>query len=149
MIYIGIDPGISGAIAFLLPYEQVEVYKMPDNILAIRDLFGTVFKDNAPNDVFILSEIPGLRPGQSVQSTKTTWYNYGQLYAYLVLSGYPLRTITPAKWKQHYGLSADKTESIKLAMQMFPQFKLKKSQDGLAEALLIADFARLMSIGGK
>ena len=55
-------------------------------------------------------------------------------------------TVRPQVWKKHFNLSKNKQESIDLALHIYPQLKeyiKKSSDDGIAEAALIAEYGRL------
>ena len=64
-----------------------------------------------------------------------------------VALGYRVETVRPQEWKRHFGLvGGDKGQSMKLARQRFPhlahEFKRVTRDDGKAEALLLALFAK-------
>jgi hypothetical protein len=59
--------------------------------------------------------------------------------------GYEVVTVRPQEWKRHFGLGPVKADSIALALKKWPSLKrtiTKASDDGLAEAALIALWAR-------
>jgi len=65
---------------------------------------------------------------------------YGILKCALVANSVPYKEVLPKTWKKDLGLSSDKEQSRRLAIQMFPQLKdkLKRKKDhGRAEALLL------------
>ena len=51
-------------------------------------------------------------------------------------------------WKKEFGLNGNKQKSIEVCRKLFPDVSLlptsrcKKSHDGMAEALLMAEYAR-------
>ena len=52
-------------------------------------------------------------------------------------------TVRPQEWKKYYGLSKNKQESIDLALEHYPSLDseiTKISDDGIAEAVLIAEY---------
>ena len=59
--------------------------------------------------------------------------------------GFP---ITPQKWKKEFGLTADKAKSVDVCKRLYPGVSLlrtersKKEDDGMAEALLMATYAK-------
>jgi hypothetical protein len=62
--------------------------------------------------------------------------------------------VRPAKWKKDMGLNSDKINSIKLCQRLFPTIELvqkgcRKPHDGMAEALLIAEWKRRQVINFK
>ena len=55
---------------------------------------------------------------------------------------------SPQKWKKEFSVTSDKNTSIEVAKRLFPNVNLKatarckKDHDGMAEALLIAEYCR-------
>lgn len=87
-------------------------------------------------------------PGQGV----TSMFHFGKSAGFIegVLSALkiPFELVIPQKWKKTFDLHADKTESINVCQKLFPSANLlptprcKKPSDGMAEALLIAEYGR-------
>lgn len=75
---------------------------------------------------------------------KSAGFIEGVLQAY----GIPYQLITPQKWKKEFSLGHSKEDSITVCKRLFPSVKLlptdrcKKESDGMAEALLMAEYAR-------
>lgn len=139
---LGIDPGVSGAIAFYFP-------EMPGRI-AVADVpvaggeisaphLASLIRRYAPTMAVI--EKVNAFPGQGVSSVFNFGRSYGDVRGVVGALNIPLHLVSPQKWKKHFGLSSDKDKSRMLAIRMFPtvaeDFKLKK-HDGRAEAALIA-----------
>ena len=136
-LYIGIDPGKTGAIA---------VMDADDMTVRVFDMPGTIEEKRA-----ILSEIGSVRCAWvekpffprmiGIKNAVTIAQAYGEMKACLFFAGVPTNEVPPATWKKHFGLSTDKDASRALAGQHFPDqahlWSLKK-QDGRAEAALIA-----------
>ena len=90
----------------------------------------------------------GAMPGQGV----TSMFHFGKSAGFIegVLNAFriPFSLVTPQKWKKEFGLHSDKQESINVCKELFPQANLlptsrcRKDSDGMAEALLIAEFGR-------
>ena len=141
---LGIDPGISGAIAFYFPDhpERVAVEDMP---VAAGDVDAVTLANRiramAPDVVFL--ERVGAMPGQGVSSMFKFGRAYGTAIGVIGAAAIPLYLVTPATWKKAFRLSPDKEMSRALALRMFPSvadsFKRKKD-DGRAEAALIARY---------
>jgi crossover junction endodeoxyribonuclease RuvC len=150
---LGIDPGISGAIAFYFPDhpERISVEDMP--IVAGEVDAVTLAKRisaMAP-DVAILERVNAM-PGQGVSSTFKFGRSYGVVIGVIGAATIPLHLVTPAKWKGHLRLSSDKEMARALALRLFPacsdHFKRKKDH-GRAEAALIARYgAEIMRLIG-
>lgn len=141
-VYIGIDPGKKGGIAVVCgkavtasPYGDAELRKTLAEIHECR------------LEAVCCLEKVGAMPGQGVASM----FNFGQSYGYIrgVLEtlGIPYQEVTPQKWKKHFGLTGDKAKSIEVCQRLFPDVQLvppgcRKPHDGMAEALLMAEYAR-------
>jgi crossover junction endodeoxyribonuclease RuvC len=150
-IFIGIDPGISGAIAVLDgDGEIVQIFDMPIVELKIGNAIKKrvspqsivselhLFKND---DVHAVIEQVNAMPGQGV----TSMFSFGKTAGILegILAGmvFPYSHVIPGRWKKHHNLNASKDAARELAMRTWPSkadlFKLKK-HDGRAEAALIA-----------
>ena len=142
MIYAGIDPGKHGAVAFLYKDGSSEIYPMDG--LVIVELFAE--RRHAP--IRLCLEKVHSMPRQGVAST----FNFGVGYGYLkgVLDSFHVsyQEIPPQKWKAEFGLNTDKQKSIDVCKQLFPEANLRPTErskvdnDGMAEALLMAEYAR-------
>lgn len=141
---MGIDPGLSGAIAFLFTNDphRVSVEDMPvvdGNISAA--ILAKSIKTYAPS--YAVIEFVSAMPKQGVTSTFNFGKAFGQAIGVLGALNVPLHYVTPRKWKLRYALSADKEEARAKALQLFPScadsFKRKKDH-GRAEAALIAKY---------
>ena len=149
MLTVGIDPGLTGAVAFLRNGEYVALFDIPTTLKGS----GSVKQEVEPGglkrmflerlegreDVAIALERVSAMPGQGSSSVFSFGDTYGCCRSVASLTGYPLHLVTPATWKKHFGLGRDKEESRALASRLFPkaELHLKKHADR-AEALLIA-----------
>ena len=146
MIYIGIDPGKNGGIAILsdtIPDVTVRVFS-EDELLHICKTFRKTFNEDCK---CVLEKVNAM-PGQGVVSM----FNFGQNYGFIqgVLKAYeiPYELVTPQKWKKEFSCTSDKNTSIEVCKRLFPYVSLKatdrcrKDHDGMAEALLIAEYGR-------
>jgi hypothetical protein len=140
--YMGIDPGVSGAIAFFFP-------NAPDHVAAedVPTVGGAIdcatlasrIVQMAP-EVVIVERVASM-PKQGVASTFKFGMSYGCLLG--VLGALQVRTIlvAPAVWKRHFKLDSDKEKSRALALRTFaktPEHFARKRDDGRAEASLLA-----------
>lgn len=144
MIFIGIDPGKNGGIA-LISSKKSFVYALPysnDSLLLwLRGAKNT-------SECIAYVETVHAMPGQGV----TSMFNFGKNYGYIlgVLGAYHIHIVdvTPQKWKKYMEVTSDKNTSIDLCKRLFPDINLlatprsKKPHDGMAEALLIAEYGR-------
>jgi len=150
MNVLGIDPGLTGALAWLTPDGQLlEVSDMPT-------LDGEVSAALLANDDEItrsrvavaVLEWPGLMPKNGAKSARSMGMSLATMTAVFAVRGIPCHRVTPAHWKNQMGLNAaGATDAVKkeaarqLAIRLWPEhvesFKRKKDA-GRAEAALLA-----------
>src|SRR5210317_1799300 len=155
MLIIGIDPGLSGSICFLIDGKILDVIEMPtmtEGKKNKRQVNGSqVFneitkrtKEYQKNQVRVVIEQVSAMPGQGV----TSMFNFGQSFG--VLKGVctamqlPMYFVRPAKWKKYFNLiNSEKDASRTKAIEIFPYFSsnlAKKKDSNKADAILIASF---------
>jgi crossover junction endodeoxyribonuclease RuvC len=149
--YLGIDPGISGALAVLDENEDiVQIFDMP----TLEVITGKSKKQRV-NPQSIVSElklfkdqrIEGLieqvnaMPNQGVTSMFSFGRSLGILEGVLAGLDIPYNLVTPTVWKKRMGVNSSKDGTRELAMRTWSSkselFKRKKD-DGRAEAALLA-----------
>lgn len=147
MIYIGIDPGKNGGIACIGDSKNnSQAYPYSDDVL-INSL-GSVCTQCLRNDVICYLEHVHAMPKQGVSSTFNFGMNFGFIQGVLKAYGIPYELVTPQKWKKEFSCTSDKNTSIEVCKRLFPNVNLKatdsckKDHDGMAEALLIAEYGR-------
>lgn len=142
MLFIGIDPGKSGALAIIDEAGCVTTAVF-DEAAYVEYLDGV----DAGNAVVCLEHV-GARPGQGVTSMFHFGENYGWIQGVLRAKRIPYQTVTPVKWKREFGLSKDKGASVQACQRLFPRVSLlanercRVAHDGIAEAVLLAEYAR-------
>jgi len=155
MLIIGIDPGLSGSICFLINGKILDVIEMPtmtEGKKNKRQVNGSqVFneitkrtKEYQKNQIRVVIEQVSAMPGQGV----TSMFNFGQSFG--VLKGVctamqlPMYFVRPAKWKKYFNLiNSEKDASRTRAIEIFPSFSSslsKKKDSNKADAILIASF---------
>lgn len=149
VLTIGIDPGLTGAIAVLQDGRYDTLFDIP----TILKGTGTVKTELEPSAIYkflsehqargysvkALLERVNAMPGQGVASMFSMGDTFGVLRACLSSSRTEHEFITPAKWKKYFGLTSDKEQSRAMASRLFPEADLsKKRHNDRAEALLIA-----------
>lgn len=145
MIYIGIDPGAKGAMALLDDNARLPEI-IPFNKEEYIDRLRLLFYEEA-ECICCIESVHAL-PRQGVASTWAFGQSYGWLLGMLDTLCIPYQPITPQKWKKEFGLNSDKAKSVEVCKQLFPGIKLlrtersRKEDDGLAEASLMALYAR-------
>lgn len=155
MIYIGIDPGLTGAIADIDSNGGVLIHDTPTIQLkkggkAKKDYLplemATILIDYAPFACHVFIEKVGAMPGQGVTSMFNFGKGFGLWLGILAALRLPYTLITPQAWKKELmqGMP-DKDAARVRAQQLFPQAiaELSRKKDiGRADALLIAEYGR-------
>jgi crossover junction endodeoxyribonuclease RuvC len=147
---IGIDPGISGAIAVFdwhtgnlenvidMPTLEVDSGKTKKRHISAVSLcnYLTLF-----SNAHVVIEKVGAMPGQGVSSMFNFGRSAGIIEGVVAALRMPHTYVTPAAWTKAVGRAAGKDASRMRAMELFPTraelFKRAKD-DGRADAALIA-----------
>jgi crossover junction endodeoxyribonuclease RuvC len=145
--YCGIDPGLSGAVAFIRPDAA-----HPANRLAVFDapLVGGEF-DGVAFAKLLAERLPDLvaiehafsRPGQGVASTFKFGKTFGQALGVIQAMGIPYELVSPTVWKKHFKISANspKDASRLVCRRLYPGADIPlKRHHGRADAILIAHY---------
>lgn len=147
---IGIDPGLSGAIAII--DHAGELVSVTDSPI-VRDL-SLAWVDGGELQSIVLNALQGRparafvervssMPGQGVASSFQFGVGFGSILSVLQAMQISLIFVTPAVWKRSYGLGKDKHASLHKARLLWPSADLRLAKhDGRAEALLIAEYGR-------
>ena len=136
-MYIGIDPGKTGAMAIL---DNKGKYI---NILDFgQEGLMPALIDYAPVVKFAYLEKVHSVPGQGVVSTFSFGENFGWWQGVLGSLGIPYTTSRPQDWMKKYSLqksSASDKPGLEVARKLFPEAPLRlKKHHNRADALLIA-----------
>ncbi len=147
---IGIDPGVTGAVAVVSPTgELIAVVDIPvmakgkgkskvKNQVNAAEL-AEIVRRVGPTAAFV--ERVSSMPGQGVASMFSMGDTFGCIRGVLAAIGVPVHIVTPQKWKKHYSLGADKEIARAKAIELYPQAPLSRKRDqNRAEALLIARY---------
>ena len=148
MKYIGCDPGKKGALAVLNDSGEVEIYPFDKEVY--RDVLHNMskFPMEPQRHVKCCLEHVGAMPGQGVTSMFSFGENFGFIQGLLTAYGIPFELVRPQKWKKSFGITADKNTSVEVCKRLFPNAILKRTErcrkddDGFAEALLLAAYAK-------
>ena len=153
MKIIGIDPGLSGAIAILKDNKVLEIFDIPvmsegkknKKQLNSAQLVNLI-KENTINDedVAVVVEQVNAMPGQGV----TSMFNFGQTFGAIkgvcAALKLPIFFVRPSKWKKHFELiNSSKDSSRTKVIEMYPSLsnQLSKKKDvNKSDAILIARF---------
>ncbi len=153
MKIIGIDPGLTGAIAILEDNKVLNIFEMPvmsEGKKNKRQLNSAqlvrLLNDNIPNkeEVSVIVEQVNAMPGQGV----TSMFNFGQTFGAIkgicAALGLPIFFVRPSKWKKHFELiNSSKDSSRTKVIEMYPSLsnELSKKKDvNKSDAILIARF---------
>jgi len=161
VFHIGIDPGLSGALAVLAADGAlVAVHDTP--VLTLRTSRGTRQEYDVPGLVALLVPYTGQQahviieasqpmPGQGTRSMFTVGLGFGVWLGMLGALGLAHTRVRPHVWKRGLGLRSDKEQARLRAMQLFPSADLRlKKHHGKAEALLLAWYGlRQVSLAGN
>ena len=174
MLSIGIDPGVSGAVALLgdggmilsihdAPTIHVKIGKK-NRAQYVETQMLTLLRaaKNAGTVQAFIENIHSM-PGQGVTSMFSMGFGFGLWIMALTALEIPYTRVEPARWKKDLGIvaKADKAASVVRALQLFPrcvdlkrEYKrngqvLETYLDGRADALLIAEWGRRLAVRGS
>ena len=153
MKIIGIDPGLSGAIAILENNKVIKIFEMPVmaegkknkrqlNSAQLVKLLKNNISEN--EEVSVIVEQVNAMPGQGV----TSMFNFGQTFGAIkgicAALELPIFFVRPSKWKKHFELiNSSKDSSRTKAIEMYPKLSnqlAKKKDVNKSDAILIARF---------
>ena len=153
MKIIGIDPGLSGAIAVLENNKVLKIFDIPvmsegkknKKQLNSAHLSHYIKSNiiNQENSVVVVEQVNAM-PGQGV----TSMFNFGQTFGAIkgisAALNLPIYFVRPSKWKKHFDLiNSSKDASRTKAIEMYPSMaeNLSKKKDvNKSDAILIARF---------
>jgi len=152
---LGIDPGLSGAIALIRNGEFAEVWDMPtmgrgsgnkQQVNAAE--IGKLLRECPPCTAYI--ELVGAMPKFDRNGNRTgsqgasSTFNFGKatgaIYGALAALQFPMVEVTPQRWKKEFSLIGKEKDMARThAQQLMPTAPLSlKKHCGRADALLIA-----------
>lgn len=148
-IFIGVDPGVTGAIAFYRPKPYaLAVFDMPTRVrasgrkevdaMALATTIGDFTSGHST--IAVIEKVAAMTGKESAASS----FQFGRSFGIVlgVLAGFGVTTIEtrPAVWKAMMGLGRDKNDSLVKARQLFPRSKrfVLQKHNGRAEAALLA-----------
>lgn len=159
MIVAGCDPGAEGAVA-LLDTESGRILALVDvpmskTELRVRDLamdLLAALDGRRCGHLWIERQAPFAAAGRTIGASSA--FALGQRYmavkAIGACHGWPTEIVTPAKWKGHFGIRADKGLALDCAGRLMPEdtgfwtvrrgYCTQARAIGRAEAALIALF---------
>lgn len=156
MIYIGVDPGLTGGVAFLSPTGAVSndmptfAYSATGAVKRAVDgvAVGNMLRGAREGGAVLYVERVNAFPGQGVSSMFSLGMSFWGVVCAANAIGIPVELVEPRAWKKHFGLGPDKDQARGLASRLYPGVDLSKKKDhGRAEALLIARYGMEKSTG--
>jgi len=151
MNVVGIDPGLSGAFAWLdddgnlldvqdMPIRGEGKQRRVDG-LAVANLMADRYGDSST----VVTELVHSMPAQGVASTFKFGQSYGVVLAVGDIYSDDKIDVRPQAWKKHFGLiGKDKDAARLLVLDKFPkqaEWFLRKKDQGRADATLVALWA--------
>ncbi len=143
MIYIGIDPGYSGAIAVIDEIEnKIDFIKLSETESEVAEFLDCYVSF----DTMCYLEHVHAMPKQGLSSTFKFGTSYGFIRGILIALGVPFETINSSKWQKSMKCRSggDKKITRAAAQRLFPNQKVIHAT---ADALLIAEYLRRVKCG--
>lgn len=142
MLIIGIDPGVSGGVGFVMPGETTirYVHKMPDTDADFAALLTSECVGESHVKAY-LEKVGGFIAGKP--RTGSSMFKFGQSYGFIrgVLAGLkiPYEEVAPNTWMKamQCQTGGDKKISKAKAQQLFPSLAITNQT---ADAILIAEY---------
>jgi len=166
MIFIGIDPGLSGALVSLdekgdlLAYADAPTVKVTKTRKALSPLsMGALLafeqsKGDGNGGCFAAIEQLGIRPKQSAQSGATQGKGWGYWVGALAALAIRYQVVRPQDWQRAVlrGQPGEgKDRALIFAEARWPQLQLRTPRgrmiDGRADAACLAEYARILTMG--
>lgn len=169
MIYIGIDPGITGAVAVIEENNNVILFDTPTNqikktgktksgkerfakeyseseMARIFTGLAVIVKAISENNIHVFVEKVHAMPGEGAVGAFSFGKGYGMWLGIMAALKIPYTLVTPQAWKKAMmqGI-CDKDAARGRAQQLYPHLSAElrfKNNIGRADAILIAEFGR-------
>lgn len=156
-LYIGIDPGLSGAVVVLGETEIIRMYDTPTTAIKSGKKNKTVYIESEMARMLSPYNVEGAQavienvhsmPGQGVSSMFSMGYGMGLWIGILSALKIPYTKVTPQAWKKKMmdGMGKEKSASCIRAQQLYPNAELftprGRALDGRGDALLIATYLK-------
>ncbi len=158
MIFIGVDPGKSGGIAAIKNDRQIILLEeYPGDVFGCVNLVKKVLTHYSTCDAlstWVQGAIERAQsmPKQGVRGVFNYGVNYGDWRGCFAMAGIPFDLPTPQMWRKGLitTIGTAKSPSMDAARRLFPEAELYGprggAKDGLAEALLIAEWLRRLHV---
>ena len=118
---------------------------MPEGTVRIVDWI-TAVNQKYPK-LILVTEKSQVMPKQGIVGAFRYGAHFGIFETAAIMLRVPYREVNPVIWKKSFGLTSRKLDSISACRRIFPMVDLipagcRKEHDGIAEALLIGEWAR-------
>ena len=153
MKILGIDPGLSGAIAILENKKVLKIFDMPVMAEGKKNkkqlnsaLLVSIIKNNtnSEEDTAVVVEQVNAMPGQGVTSMFNFGKTFGAIKGVCAALNLPIFFVRPSKWKKYFELiNSSKDSSRTKVIEMYPSLsdQLSKKKDvNKSDAILIARY---------
>lgn len=151
MIYLGVDPGKSGAITVIISDGSIETFNLNNTEADIATfLYGVIGKVEDSN-IFCIIEKVWAFPGQGISSSFKFGMSYGFIRGLLIALSIPFDEVIPQKWQKEFVVKRDKDKESKTqfknrlkskAQQFYPNVNVTLAN---ADSLLIARYCKLIN----
>lgn len=154
---LGIDPGLSGALAFIGP-DGLVIHDTPTLTAGKRREIDEIelarLIDAAGRIDAAFVELVGSRPGEGAQMAFAFGRGYGLVRGILRANFVPITDVSPVKWQRAMGIAAGagKDASRARAKGLFQHdaaLLARVRDDGRADACLIAEYGRRRLEAGR
>ena len=155
MIYIGIDPGKTGAMA-ILDGEGIIVEILEYSKFTLNEFAEALKVIDDPHCFTMIEEVKAM-PGNGGTSMFNFGKSYGEMIGIMCGAFQPFELVLPTKWQKEFGLirkktrggnpesSTDKKNRHKVVgSRLFPKTKMTHA---ITDALLIAEYCRRQRTG--
>ena len=156
-IFLGIDPGVSGAIAAIGPggvrVLDIPTQELPGNGRTQRIVHGyalaRLLRDLVPAEescIAVLEDVHAMPSNVSGSGANTSlMHSKGVIEGVLSVLRMDVRPVGSQTWKRIYGLKSDKKQSLEKARALYPAVadSLSRVMDhNRAEAVLLAHYGK-------
>lgn len=159
-VYVGVDNGISGAVAILERDGSILVFKMPicefgskGTFIDDLELRALLLNGRDPKDLRVTAEWAQKQPKFGCKTNWAQGFHGGVLATLFRQNGIRATFVNPKEWQSQMLASVriagqdTKVASIATCHKLFPQVSLipprgRVEHDGIADALLMAEFGR-------
>lgn len=161
MITLGVDCGLTGAVAFIdergaCTVEDLPTVALPGNGMIRRRIDGRALANlilrctipGEPVEAFVESvSTMGGALGNAVQTQGSLMRTLGAVETVLEMLRMPPTMVVPRTWKRVYGLDSSKADTLTTARKLYPETALRslaRAKDhNRADAVLIAHYGRI------